>query len=156
MIDLNAIHNASLDYQVVSCDGELATIQVQVPVSFAATLPALLGSLQSTLALMSQRVRVANAVAKAADPVEIEKRKALALQKEKIVLARYDKLRAGCSTDREAIRKTRDYFKSSGMDVTSFVIEMIARSNGRFRKNNNGLILAHTQQSKNHTKTEPL
>jgi len=98
MLNLNQFHNAALDYQVVACDGELATIQVQVPVSFAATLPALLGSLQSTLALMSQRVRVANAVAKAADPVEIEKRKERALQHERTVLARFDKFRAAsCS-----------------------------------------------------------
>jgi len=156
MLNLNAFHNAALDYQVVACDGELATIQVQVPVSFAATLPALLGSLQSTLALMSQRVRVANAVVKAADPVEIEKRKERALQHERTVLARFDKFRAAGATDREALRKTRDYFKSAGMDITIFVIEMIARSNGRFRKKNNGLILAHTPQSKNHTKTKPL
>ena len=156
MISLNPYNIVPFDYQVVSCDGQLAIIQVQVPIDFASTLPALLSSLQSTLSLMTQRVRVANAVARAADPVEIEKRRERALQREAIILARFDKFRAAGSTDREAIRQTRDYFNASGMDLTSYTVELIARASGRFRKKNNDLNLAQTRKSKNSTNSKPL
>jgi len=160
MIGLNPYNVVPFDYQVVACDGEHATIQVQVPINFASTLPSLLSSLQSTLSLMTQRVRVANAVARATDPVEIEKRKEQARQRESLILSRFDKCRAAGASDREAIRQTRDYFRSNGYEITSFVVEIVARDNGRFRKskhkNKNDLIITQSRQNEKSTKIKSL
>ena len=108
--------------------------------------------------LFRSRVKVARAQAKAVEPEEVAKRMERSQQYINTVLDRFDKFRAAGASDREAINQTRDYFRAKGLEITSFVVEIICRDNGRFKKhkNKNDLILPQMPKKEISSKTKSL
>ncbi|SKA25081.1 hypothetical protein SAMN02745119_03364 [Trichlorobacter thiogenes] len=135
-------HISRLDYSVVSTDGDLLTIQFQVPSAFAATLPTLLRSLAESFTMMGQKARVAQATARARDPELIKQREEERLKADQTILHRFDRFVLSGMNNREAIRATRDYFNSRGLSTTSYIIELTVRQYGRLSKKKNGLIIS--------------
>lgn len=158
MDTLNPFSHKIFDYRVVSYNSDLVTIQVDVPSDFVQTLPALLCTLNDSFRLLSSRVKVARAHAKAIEPEEVAKRMERSQQYINTVLDRFDKFRAAGASDREAIKQTRDYFQAKGLEITSFVVELFCRDNGRFkkRKNKNDLILPQHLKKESSSKNKPL
>lgn len=136
-----------LDYTVVSADGDMLTLQFKVPSAFAATLPALLRTLADSFAMMSQKAKVAQAVARAHDSKIIREQQEQRLKTDQTILHRFDHFVSSGMTPREAIRATRDYFNQRGLSTTSYVVEITARQYGRLSKKKNGLIVTPNRKS---------
>lgn len=138
----NPHNRLTLDYSVVAVDGDLLTLQLQVPAAFAATLPNLLASLQDSFKLMSQKAKVAQAVMRSSDPEEIKKREEYRQKLDATILHRFDLFVSAGNTPRESVRLTRDYFRHRDFETTCYIVELVARQNGRFRKTKSDLIVS--------------
>ena len=138
----NPHNRLTLDYSVVAVDGDLLTLQLQVPAAFAATLPNLLASLQDSFKLMSQKAKVAQAVMRSSDPEEIKKREEYRQKLDATILHRFDLFVSAGNTLRESVRLTRDYFRQRDFETTCYIVELVARQNGRFRKTKNDFIVS--------------
>lgn len=143
----NPHNRLSLDYSVIAVDGDLLTLQFQVPAAFAATLPNLLSSLHDSFKLMSQKAKVAQAVMRSSDPEEIKKREEYRQKLNATILHRFDLFVSAGNTPQQSVRLTRDYFRQRDFETTCYIVELVARQNGRFRKNKNDLIIAPIKKS---------
>jgi len=141
MQSFNPLNTSAFDCRVVSSDGETVTLQMQVPCQFVDVIPALFTSLHGSFKLLSHRSKVAVAVARSRDPLEIAKRQEQARRFDAVVLAKYDSFILSGMTVRESLRATKNALNGS---ICTYSIELICRSAGRFskRKNKNVLIIS--------------
>lgn len=135
MLQTFPAHIGRLDYTVVATDSETVTLQFQVPTDFAAVLPSLFRSLAETFSLVSHKARIAKAVERVRDPVEISKREGFCKKRDSFVLRHFDTFISSGESVRAAVRKTSDHLKSKGHLYGCYEVELIARNNGRFKKN---------------------
>lgn len=136
MLSESFIHTRPFDFKVVGSDTSNVTVQFSLPVQFIDVLPALFESMHGFSRLLKTRSRVAVAMARSVDPVEIERRKEEQKRFEAYVVSKYDTFIAKGCTQREAIRSTREALRNAGhQGFCAYSVELIVRRAGRLRKN---------------------
>jgi hypothetical protein len=85
--------------------------------------------------LMTQN-RVDKAVTKAHDPIAKKEQEEVFRKHSERILSKFDLFAASELTQRQAIRKTMEFFKEKGSDLTCYAIELMVNDRKRMRRKN--------------------
>lgn len=120
--------------KVTGYDRGLVSLVVTVPADLLEQIPPFLNSLSSFFAHSRNRGRIAAAVSRVNDPVEIEKRQRSAAAYDALILKEFDKQISSGLNHRESFNAVKSSFSKRGLEITCYTVELIARKNGRLSK----------------------